>query len=158
MSASLDSSDPRAASPGPLTAPTLAAQSIIRITGPIQVVLGLLFWAGVALTLLPLHMAIGMGFVLALVALAVLAALRGLHPVLVLLSLGWGLIVPLFGMVQTRLLPGPMHWVIQAMHLAIGLIAMVVAARLVRFIRSNPRSRTPAGGQTDRGLSHVANR
>jgi hypothetical protein len=42
-------------------------------------------------------------------------------------------------MIQTRLLLGPGHWVVQVVHLLIGLVAMFVAARLVRFLRSNPR-------------------
>jgi hypothetical protein len=42
---------------------------------------------------------------------------------------------------QSRLLPGPAHWVVKLAHLLIGIVAMVVAARLARFIRSNPRRR-----------------
>jgi ubiquinone/menaquinone biosynthesis C-methylase UbiE len=116
---------------------TTIAHTVIRVTGPIQVVLGLLLWGGLALSLLPLHMAFGMGFVVALWTLAVLAALRGLRPLFALLVVGWGLMIPVFGIVQTRLLPGPHHWAVRVIHLVVGLAAMVMAARLVRFIRSN---------------------
>ncbi len=119
---------------------TTAALWIVRITGPIQVLLGLLFWTGHALPLLPLHLGIGMAFVLALWVLAGLAAWAGLRPALVALVAAWGLIIPAFGMAQTRLLLGPAHWVVQAAHLLIGLLAMVMAARLARFIRSRGRS------------------
>jgi hypothetical protein len=118
---------------------TSIAHWVVRLTGATQVVLGLLFWTGRARMLLPLHMLIGMMFMLALWALAVLAALSGLRWALVLLTVGWGLLVPSFGMIQTRLLPGPGHWVVQVVHLLIGLVAMFVAARLVRFLRSSPR-------------------
>jgi len=118
---------------------TTIALWTVRVTGPALVVLGLLFWAGRALTLLPVHMAIGMVFVLALWVLAGLAAWAGLRRALVLAAIAWGLIVPVFGNAQTRLLPGPAHWVVRVAHLLIGMIAMVVAARLARFIRSHPR-------------------
>jgi hypothetical protein len=51
-------------------------------------------------------------------------------------------------MIQTRLLPGPGHWVVQVVHLLIGVVAMLVAGRLVRFVRSSPRrSRVLAAGR-----------
>lgn len=118
---------------------TTLAHWTVRVTGPALVALGLLFWAGRALTLLPLHMAIGMVFVLALWALAGLAAWAGLRRTLVLAAVAWGLFVPVFGIAQTRMLPGPAHWVVRVIHLLIGFVAMFVAARLVRFIRSRPQ-------------------
>jgi len=120
---------------------TTIAQWTVRITGIIQVAVGLLFWNGRALPLLNLHMLIGMIFVLALWALAGLAARAGLRPVLVLLAVSWGIVIPVLGMTQQRLLPGPAHWVIQVLHLLVGLVAMVVAARLARFVRQHPRNR-----------------
>jgi hypothetical protein len=119
--------------------PTSIAHWVVRLTGATQAVLGLLFWTGRARMLLPLHMLIGMMFVLALWTLAILAAVSGLRWALVLPTMGWGLLIPSFGMIQTRLLPGPGHGVVQVVHLLIGLVAMVVAARLVRFLRSTPR-------------------
>jgi hypothetical protein len=118
---------------------TNIAQWVVRLTGPTLVVLGLLFWTGRALSLIPLHMRIGMLFVLALWALAGLAGRAGLRWELVLLTVALGIVIPVFGMAQGRLLPGPAHWVVKVAHLLIGMFAMVVAARLVRFIRSSPR-------------------
>ena len=120
---------------------TNIAQWIVRLTGPTQVVLGLLFWTGRALTLLPLHMLMGMLFVLAYLVLAGLAAWAALRPALVVLTVAWGLVIPAFGIIQSRLLPGPAHWVVKLAHLLIGIVAMIVAARLARFVRSNPRRR-----------------
>jgi hypothetical protein len=113
---------------------------VIRITGPTQVVLGVLFWTGRALGLLPIHMLIGLVFVLALWALAALAAVAGLRWTYVLAAVAWGLVVPVFGMLQMRLLPGPGHWIVEVTHLLIGVAAMVVAARLARFVREHPRA------------------
>jgi hypothetical protein len=111
------------------------AQWIVRLTGVTQVTLGLLFWSGRAFTLLRLHMIIGMAFVVALWTLAVLAARAGLRTRWVLLAAAWGLVIPVFGMVHPRLLPGPAHWVMRAIHLLIGLAAMFIAAKLAGYIR-----------------------
>jgi hypothetical protein len=121
----------------------------VRLTGPTQVVLGLLFWTGRALTLLPLHMLIGMVFVLAILVLAGVAARAGLRRALVLLTVALGLVIPLFGITQSRVLPGPAHWVVKLAHLLIGIAAMFVATRLDRFIRSHPlRARVLAAERT----------
>jgi hypothetical protein len=125
---------------------TLVAQWVVRLTGITQVVLGLLFWSGRAFALRPLHMAIGMTFVVALWALAALAARAGLGMRWVLLAVAWGLFIPVFGIVHPRLLPGPGHWIVRVIHLLIGLAAMVIAAKLAGYTRKrrNPtRSETP---------------
>jgi hypothetical protein len=111
----------------------------VRLTGPTQIVLGLLFWTGRAPTLLPLHMLIGMVFVLALLVLAGVAARAGLRRTLVLLTVALGLVIPPFGITQSRLLPGPAHWVVKLAHLMIGIAAMIVATRLARFVSAHPR-------------------
>jgi hypothetical protein len=54
---------------------------------------------------------------------------------LVAVALIWGLIVPILGVTQTRLLPGPAHWLIQTLHLLVGLVAIGLAGRLVSAIR-----------------------
>jgi hypothetical protein len=119
---------------------TAIAVWVLRLTGITQVGLGLLFWTNRALTLLPLHMAIGMVFVLALWTLSGLAARSGLRWWMVLAAVAWGAVVPAFGMLQTRLLHGPLHWVVEVTHLLIGIVAMVIGARLARFIRAIPRT------------------
>lgn len=121
-----------------------SAQWAVRLTGMTQVVLGLLFWTGHALHLRQAHMAIGMAFVIALWGLAGLAARAGLGPARVLLAVGWGVLIPVFGITHAALLPGPSHWVVQLAHLLIGMAAMVLAARLARFARS--RAGTPGSG------------
>jgi hypothetical protein len=118
-------------------------QWVVRLTGITQVVLGLLFWTGRALALLPLHMAVGVTFVLGLWTLAGLAARAGLRWMLVLLAVGWGLVVPAFGIIHARLLPGSPHWIVRVSHLLIGIAAMIIAARLAGFIRQTQGSREP---------------
>ena len=138
-----------------MRAATTIAQWVVRLTGMTQVALGLLFWAGRALGLVPLHMAIGAAFVLALLALVGLAAAAGLRPVLVALAAAYGLVIPVFGMVQTRLWPGPGHWMVQLLHLVIGIGGMILAIKLASHAREHPR--TPGRpGVTGASPSHLS--
>jgi len=113
----------------------------VRVTGVIMIVLGLLFWSGNVERLVPLHMLIGITLVLALWGLAVIGAMVRVSMGLVMVSLVWGLIVPVLGVTQTRLLPGSAHWLIQVLHLLVGLGAINLAMTLSRQIKVNQ----PAG-------------
>jgi len=109
--------------------------TLVRIIGSIMIVLGVLFWTGNATTLIPIHMLLGVTLVLLLWTLAVSGAIARVNAGLVAVALVWGLIVPVLGVTQTRLLPGPAHWVIQTLHLLVGLIAIGLAGRLASVIR-----------------------
>ena len=104
----------------------------IRITGVIQIVLGMAFWTNNLYSLLPVHMLVGVILVVALWVLAGLAARMGASLGLVALAVVWGLIVPILGIMQTQLLPGSAHWVIEVIHLLVGLIAIGLGDRLAR--------------------------
>ena len=106
---------------------------LLRVSGLLQIVLGLAFWTGNLLNLIPLHMLIGLVFVLALWVLAVLAALNRVNLGFVALALVWGLFVLILGMTQVQLLPGAAHWVIEVLHLLVGLAAMGLGGRLARM-------------------------
>ena len=113
-----------------MTTTTAVARWLVRILGIILIILGVLFWTGHALQLVPLHMLLGLLFVLALWLLAGVAfragGLGGFASAVVV----WGIIVLVFGMGQRTLMPGGAHWVIQVLHLLIGLAAMGVGDRL----------------------------
>lgn len=111
-----------------------AAQWTIRLTGPFQVAGGIAFWSGRLLSLRQMHMFVGVVFDLAFLSLIVLAALGGRHRVALLGGLMLALAIPVFGIMQARILPGPEHWVVRSAHLLLGLIAMVVASRLARYV------------------------
>src|SRR6266568_339574 len=91
-----------------------------RILVVLARLLGLLFWAGYARGWTGLHMAVGSGMVLSLFVLAVVALRSDAGPGLVVLAIGWAFLVPILGVMQTRLLPGPLHWMIQVLHLAVS--------------------------------------
>ncbi len=114
------------------------AQWTLRLTGPSQVVLGLLFWTNHARALLPLHMLVGVAFVLGVWAHAAVAWRAGLGVARVLLLVAWGALVGAFGMTHARLLPGPRHWIVQFLHLLVGLVAMALAMRAATLVRRRP--------------------
>src|SRR5262249_2134403 len=93
---------------------------------------------------------------LALWTLASLAAVAHVTPGLVLLAFVWGLIVPLLGLTQTQLLPGSAHWLIQVLHLLVGLGAIGQAEGLAARIKGRQAFNRPAKqplkeeGQRDR--------
>jgi hypothetical protein len=114
---------------------TTVLQTLVRLSGLTLIVLGMLFWTGHALTLIPVHMLVGFVLVLSLWALAVLAARAGVHPGLVILAMLWGGLVPVLGLTQDRLLPGDAHWMIQVLHLLVGLGAIGQAEGLAARIK-----------------------
>jgi hypothetical protein len=114
---------------------TTVLQLLVRITAVIQIVLGVLFWTGNLVNLVPVHMLIGLVLVLSLWALAVMALVSGANRGLAALALVWGLIVVALGMMQSQLLPGSLHWIIQVLHLLVGLAALGMAERLAAGIK-----------------------
>ena len=110
----------------------LILRALISVLGICLVALGILFWTGHALSLLQLHMMLGGLLVLTLWGLTVLGLrTRGTRP-LALVVLIWSLIVPALGVEQLQLLPGSDHWIIQAAHLLVGIIAMGLGHSLAR--------------------------
>jgi hypothetical protein len=93
----------------------------IRVLGVVQLLLGILFWTGNALGLVDLHQFIGIVLVLALWTQAALAHRAGVPGGLVAGAAVYGLIVPIVGLTQRELLPGSAHWVIQVIHLLLGI-------------------------------------
>jgi hypothetical protein len=123
----------------PLSTPAVASRWVVRIAGLVQVVLGTLFWAGQAVTLIPLHILIGLLLVLGLWTLAFLGARAGVSPGFVVLVALWGLLLPVFGLTQDRLLTGDAHWLVRLLHLLVGLAAIGQAEGLTARMREARR-------------------
>lgn len=113
---------------------TLITLWLVRLAGITQVVLGLLFWTGRALTYIPLHISIGFVVVLGLWTLAILALFARAPLALVGFALLWGLALPALGMTQATILIGPWQWIIRVLHLLMGLAALGVADRLASHV------------------------
>ncbi len=122
---------------------TTIARMFIRIAGAIMIILGLLFWTDNAEFLIPLHMTIGLVLVLALWTLSIIAALSGVNPGLIALVVVWSLVMPALGLTQQRLLPGSAHWLIQTLHLLVGIGALALGEQLARRIMA-ARLRAPS--------------
>ena len=74
---------------------------------------------------------------LSLWTLAILAGRAGVQPGLVGLALVWGLITPILGLTQGQVLVNSSHWVIQVLHLLVGIGAMGQAEMLARRIKQS---------------------
>lgn len=130
---------------------TVITRWVVRLAGLTQIVLGLAFWSGHAKSLIPVHMLIGMVVVTGLWFLAVFASRAGLHPALVVLAFTWGLVLPVFGIAHIGLFPGRWHWVVQLIHLLLGLGALRVAEGLAEHVlrrggKATTAAPSPAGG------------
>lgn len=110
---------------------------VVRIAGVLALILGLLFWTGDVLGLIPIHMLLGVLTVLGLWLLAATASQQGVPPGLTLGAAVIGLITLILGLTQANLLPGSAHWVTQAIHLVLGMAAIasgeMIGGRLRRM-------------------------
>jgi hypothetical protein len=116
------------------------AQWLVRIGGLVQIVLGLLFWSGNQLALVPVHILIGLVIVLSLWTLAFAGARSGVQPGFVAVAFVWGLIVVVFGLTQDQILTTGPHWAIQVLHLLVGLVAIGQAEGLGARIRRSAQA------------------
>ena len=108
---------------------------LVRLAGLAAIVLGLNFWSGHALNLVPVHMLVGLVLVLSLWSLASMAAFVRIHSGLVIVAFVWCLMVPTLGLMQDSLVPGGAHWTIRLLHLFFGLIAIGLGEVLARKMR-----------------------
>ncbi len=113
-------------------------QWLVRLAGLTAIVLGLTFWSGDALNLVPVHMLVGLVLVLSLWSLASIAAFVRVHSGLVIIAFVWCFVVPTLGFMQDGLVPGGAHWTIRLLHLFFGLIAIGLGEALARRLRVSP--------------------
>ena len=104
---------------------------LFRLTGISLLILGILFWTGRALDLIQLHMRLGILFV---VLYFVLIFTVKLKPKVLVPAILLGLIIPVFGMMQTRLLVGELHWIIKVAHLLLAVAAMGMVDRTAKAL------------------------
>lgn len=107
---------------------------IVRISGLLQIALGLLFWLGYARQFLQVHIVNGFLIVAGLWVLAIVALVVRARLPLVVFALAWGLALPGLGLPQAGILPGKWHWIIRLIHLAMGVVALALADRLAQAI------------------------
>jgi hypothetical protein len=116
------------------------AQMLVRITGVVQIVLGLFFWTGnTPMALIQVHMLIGMVLVVALAVLAVISIRAGVSMGLVIAGFVFVVLTPFVGIGQLAWQLGSTQWLIQVVHLLIGLGAIGLSEQLGKGIKESPR-------------------
>jgi hypothetical protein len=107
---------------------------VLRLCVVLAVILGICFWLNIltpAGGLLQLHQTLGLLVVLTLWIIGVMALLRG-SVAYGVLALIWGAVVLYVGLNQESILPGSSHWLIQVVHLLLGLGAAGVGETAAR--------------------------
>jgi hypothetical protein len=119
------------------------AQWVLRTCVGLALILGILFWTGNAADGQALvHMGLGILIVLAFWTLGLAQALtKGGSRGLAIGAVVVGLILAASGGTQDEILTGSWHWVIQVIHLLLGLSALGLGERIGRRSR---RLRAPA--------------
>jgi hypothetical protein len=98
---------------------------VLRLAVLVALIMGILFWTGNAGNLIPIHMIIGIIVVLSLWVIGLAQGfLKGGSFGLAAATFILGLIIAIVGLYQQRWLPGSAHWVIQVIHLLLGLSAI----------------------------------
>lgn len=103
------------------------ALMIVRIGVLIELALGILFWTGNADSLQIVHIVIGILVVLSLWTMGIAQGLQGGSFGLALATFVLGFLLALLGLFQKGWLVEQYHWVIQVIHLLLGLSAIGLA-------------------------------
>jgi hypothetical protein len=117
------------------------ASMVLSLAGLLALILGLLFWTGSALNFISLHMLLGLLAVGALWVIGVGQAFAKAGSwMLAAAALVIGAVMIVFGMIQSTLMVGDFHWVIDITHLLLGLLTIGVGHMAAARYRKN----TPA--------------
>ncbi len=110
------------------------ARMVVRIAFVVQLLLGIGLRTGRLDNLTSIHITVGVLFVLGLWMVAVIAARAGVNRVQVGVALLWGALMPVFGLTQQGLVAGNLHWIVQVLHLAVGIAGIAQAEAMAGAI------------------------
>ena len=97
---------------------------VLRIAVLFNLITGIIFWTGNADPLQIVHIVVGIIAVLALWTLGIMQGLRGGNYGLVAAAIVVGLLLVFIGLFQKGWLTGSNHWIIQVIHLLLGIAAI----------------------------------
>ena len=101
------------------------ASAVLSLAGLLALILGVLFWTGVALNLMQMHMLLGLLAVGALLVIGIGQAFsKGGSWIIAAGTLVVGAAMIMIGMMQASLMVGEFHWIIQVIHLVLGLLTI----------------------------------
>lgn len=107
-------------------------QIIAALSGLVALVLGLAFWIA-NLDLISFHMLFGLLLTLTLLVMSSIVLSTRSMRILGIVGIVYALIVPIFGMVQSGILTGNLHWLIQVVHMLFsigaGALTNILGAR-----------------------------
>lgn len=112
---------------------------VVRVLWLVNIVLGILFWTGHLLNLIPVHMLVGLLFSLGVLTLGVVAATRRAWGQAVA-GIVMALLLPFVGLSQDSWLPGGAHWVIKVLHLLVAVVAIATAESIAGALRRSGTS------------------
>jgi hypothetical protein len=113
---------------------------VLRLAVLLALILGILFWTGNALNLTFIHMILGFIVVISLWTIGLAQGFtKGGSFALALATFVLGLLLAIVGLFQTNWLTGSTHWIIQVIHLLLGLSAIglgeMITARTKRRLQ-----------------------
>jgi hypothetical protein len=108
---------------------------ILRIAFLISFALGCALWAGRGYAYLQFHMWLGFIITFTLLAIVILSLIARVKPALPLIALLWAVTLPVFGIPQLKMMPGPNHWIVRVGHLILGLGAIGLGESLCKRVR-----------------------
>lgn len=101
------------------------ATLLLTLAGTLAMVIGLLYWAGIATQLMTMHMPLGFLTVGALWVVGIAQAVdKGGSWSIAIGAVILGAIMILFGLLHASLMAGPFHWVMQIVHLLLGVLTI----------------------------------
>jgi hypothetical protein len=130
-----------------MKATAIALRIFTGLDGLIMITLGIFIWTGNFDSLITLHMSLGIALIVALWVLSGMAAFRSVAPGLVVTGVVWGLLTVALGLTQEGILPTSGHWIIQTLHLLVGITAIALCQILAARIVSGPPARPARQGE-----------
>lgn len=101
------------------------ASAVLSLAGLFALLSGLLFWTGVALNLVSLHMLLGFLAVGALWTIGIAqATVKGGSWIIAAAALVLGVLTLMLGLYQSSLLIGSWHWITEFAHLLLGILTI----------------------------------
>ena len=101
------------------------AAAILTLAATLALVFGLLYWAGIAVHLMTMHMPLGFLSVAALWAIGIAqAVVKGGSWLIAAGAVIVGAITIVFGVLHAALMAGEFHWIIQVVHLVLGMLTI----------------------------------
>lgn len=116
-----------------MTTATRIIAWIALIVGVCALLLGLTRWATGNDIVRNVHMTFGIILAFSFLILSIIMVATGGMRLWGVVGIVYSLILPVFGLTQSQLLPGNLHWLIQVAHLLVGLGALTLI--LIMYIR-----------------------